>query len=122
MTGGVRRDDDRVVVAVVVVVAESLSIEGEVRAVRQDLRDDTYGDITAAATACVELEEALGLTLDLTPDERARLVHEETVITRDDAPGAAADEGLRAWRRRASLAANRRQIAEAERELGEYDD
>jgi hypothetical protein len=56
------------------------SIEGEVKAVRQDLRNETYAEIAAAAQACVELEEALALTLDLTPDERMRLVSAERDI------------------------------------------
>ena len=37
-----------------------MTIEGEVRAIRQELRNATYGAITGAAETCMELEEALG--------------------------------------------------------------
>jgi hypothetical protein len=57
-----------------------MTIEGEVRQIRQDLRNQTYGEITSAAEACMELEEGLALSLDLTPDERIRLVNAEGQI------------------------------------------
>jgi hypothetical protein len=54
-----------------------MTIEGQVRQIRQELRNETYGEITSAAEACMELEEGLALSLDLTSDERIRLVNAE---------------------------------------------
>lgn len=54
-----------------------MTIEGQVRQIRQELRNETYGEITSAAEACMELEEGLALSLDLTADERMRLVNAE---------------------------------------------
>jgi hypothetical protein len=54
-----------------------MTIEGQVRQIREELRNETYGEITSAAEACMELEEGLSLSLDLTADERIRLVNAE---------------------------------------------
>ena len=54
-----------------------MTIEGQVRQIRQEFRNQTYGEITSAAEACMELEEGLSLSLDLTADERIRLVNAE---------------------------------------------
>jgi hypothetical protein len=54
-----------------------ITIEGQVKQIRQELRNQTYGEITSAAEACMELEEGLSLSLDLTADERMRLVNAE---------------------------------------------
>lgn len=57
-----------------------MTVEGQVRQIRQELRNQTYGEITSAAEACMELEEGLALSLDLTSDERIRLVNAEGQI------------------------------------------
>lgn len=57
--------------------SQLMTIEGQVRQIRQELRNETYGEITSAAEACMELEEGLALSLDLTADERMRLVNAE---------------------------------------------
>ena len=57
--------------------SQLMTIEGQVRQIRQELRNETYGEITSAAEACMELEEGLALSLDLTTDERMRLVNAE---------------------------------------------
>ena len=57
-----------------------MTMEGQVRQIRQELRNQSYGEITSAAEACMELEEGLALSLDLTSDERIRLVNAEGQI------------------------------------------
>lgn len=60
--------------------SQLMTIEGQVRQVGQQLRNETYGEITAAAETCIELEEAFSLSLDLTSDERTRLTTAEVWI------------------------------------------
>lgn len=54
-----------------------MTIKRQVRQVQQDHRNETYGEITSAAEACMELEQGLAHSLDLTADERMRLVNAE---------------------------------------------
>lgn len=59
---------------------QMMTIETQVRQVRVEHRNATYGEIAAAAEACQELEEAFSRSLSLNTDERTRLVHAESLI------------------------------------------
>lgn len=57
-----------------------IAVEGQISRFRIEHRNATYGDITAAAEACAELEEGFSRSLALTADDRTRLVSVETLI------------------------------------------
>lgn len=57
-----------------------VTIEGQVARFRTEQRNATYGQITAAAEGCEELEELFASSLCLSTEDRHRLVTVETLI------------------------------------------